>query len=70
MSTIPFTFPLSREKFEAVETIEDLRAILKKEAEAFSIWKDTFKVDSKHEKKYIYAKCKHCRAVLRYKWST
>lgn len=69
MSTIPFTFPLAREKYESFENIEDLRQLLKKEAESFNIWKDTFKVGSKHEAMYIYAKCKHCRAVLRYKWS-
>ena len=65
---INFTFPNNRENFEAVSNPDSFKRALAAEQDSFTLWKNKFGVSLRSRGRYMYVRCKSCRASLRYKW--
>lgn len=65
---INFTFPNNRANFEVVSNMEAFKKELASEQDSFTLWKNKFRVNLISRGRYMYVRCKSCRASLRYKW--
>ena len=66
--SINFTFPNNRINFEVISNLEAFKRELGNEQDSFTLWKNKFSVSLRSQGRYMYARCKSCRASLRYKW--